>query len=769
MTLLAVLTTAVLLTAASLVVGHALRRACGYAEFSWTAAPIGLAGLIVLASAGVALPGHAVTAVVLIVLALVASLAFARGIPVLEAAVVGGLALAAACLPWAAAGRIGILGVTDNADLIGHLVLADAVGHGNDPVGLDPSWWPAYPTGPHALAAAVARGMGIGLDAVFEGLLLAAVAVAALGALAVLGRLTPGRRAIGAVLAALPYLVAAYVIQSSFKEPIQVALLMGWALALGEAAAAFGSRRTAFVPPALLAAGCFATFSMVGLVWPAAVALAWAGLHLLADRRLPRVDRRIALTTAGVFAVALAVAATPQLSRAQKFFGGAKAAASGATTGGNIRADVPAYEVSGVWPVGDFRTLGPHATQARLLGIAGLVLAAWAAWWCWRRRRFEVLALACGGIAVYVPARLLATPYYGAKALAIAASGVMLMTLAAALEGAPPLRELRAGLYRRAAVAVVAVAFVALAGWSSALALRGARVAPRDHERELASLRPVVAGQPTLYMGENDYIAWYLRGAKLAFPYSYLGQSQIDIQTRPEKPWTITRPFDFDSIDARVLDQLRYAVATRAAYASAPPENWRVAKTTRSFVLYERTGPSPPRAILPEGAGPGASLDCESSKPAGSEAAVMADPTAARPKDYRWNDHDPQPVSRGQYGFASVETGVTVWARLDLPAGRHRLSLQYLSPTPVEITAGATRLRVPASLEGPGVMWPLGTIASDGAPLWVRLRAKTPGALAKFRTVLFGVLAATREADPPREVVPMARACGRYVDFYRPA
>jgi hypothetical protein len=574
---------------------------------------------------------------------------------------------------------------------------------------------------------------------------------------------------IGAVLAALPYLVAAYVIQSSFKEPVQVALLIGWALGLGEAARAFASSRAALVPLAVLAAGCFATFSMVGLVWPAAVAVAWAALHLLADRRMPRVDRRVALMSAGVFLIVLALAATPQLSRAQKFFGGAKAAASGATTGGNIRADVPAYEVSGVWPVGDFRTLGPHPTQARMLGIAGLALAAWAAWWCWRRRRFEVLALAAAGVAVYAGARLFATPYYGAKALAIAASGVMLMSLTALLTALPPLRELRGRSdRRRIAGAALAIVFIALAGWSSAIALRGARVAPRDHEQELASLRHLVAGQPTLYMGENDYIAWYLRGAKLAFPYSYLGQSQIEILTRPEKPWTIKRPFDFDSVDGRVLDQLRYAIATRAGYASEAPANWKLVRTTPSFALYERSGPSPPRAILPEGAAPGAPLDCETSKPAGSAAAVMSDPAVARPADYRFGIRGRQPVALGQYGFASVETGASVWVRFDLPPGTHALSLQYLSPTAVHVNSGDTRLRVPPSLEGPGVMWPIGTITSGGEPVWVRLYAETPGPLAKFRTVLFGVMAATTETDPARELVPIAQACGRYVDFYRP-
>jgi hypothetical protein len=783
LTLLAVLSTAVVVLAASVLVGHGLRRLSGYDEFSWTAAPIGLASLLVLAAGGVALPGHAVTGFVLIAAAVAASLvAAARGrslaaagraspAVLYEAAVVGLLALAAGCLPFLASGRVGVLGVTDNADLGGHLVLADAVGHGRDPVGLDPSWWPAYPTGPHALAAALSRGLGIRLDAVFGGLLLAAVAVTALGALAALRDLRRWRRAVGAVLAALPFLVASYVIQSSFKEPLEIAFLTGWAFALPEVAERSAARRRAVIPLAMLAAACFATFSMVGLVWPAAVTVAWVALRLLArERPLPPVPRGWALGSAGLFVVVFAAAALPHLDRASKFFGGAKAAAGGATTGGNVRADVPAYEVAGLWPEADFRTLGEHPARARVLGIAGLAVAAWAGWWCWTRRRLEPLALAAGGVAVYAPARLFATPYYGAKALTIVAAGVMLMSVTAVLGALPPLAApsgVRPLLVRPLRVAGVAagIAFLAFAAWSSSLALRAGRVAPADHERELESLRATVRGQPTLYMGENDYIAWQLRGARLAFPYSYLGRSQIEIVPRPEKPWAVTRPFDFDSVASPGLDRFRYAIATRAGYASEPPANWRRIRTTPSFALYERVGPTPPRAILPEGSAPGAGLDCESSRPAGSDAAVMAQPSAVEPAGLRLAPGNPAP--RGQYGFVSLETGAPVFATFRLPPGRYELSAQYLSPTPLRADAAGARLRAPASLEGPGTFWRLGGFRSPGGDVRVRLRTDRSGWLARFRTALVGTVAVSRAGGRDR-LVPMPRACGRYVDWYRP-
>ena len=81
----------------------------------------------------------------------------------------------------------------------------------------------------------------------------------------------------------------------------------------------------------------------------------------------------------------------------------------------------------------------------------------------------------------------------------------------------------------------------------------------------------------------------------------------MPLSRRPGK----SAPFDFDSLTSRGLDRFRFAVSVRGPYASDPPPNWRLIRRTRSFLLWKRSGRTPPRATLPnEGDAPGALLDC---------------------------------------------------------------------------------------------------------------------------------------------------------------
>src|SRR5438067_2455269 len=81
-----------------------------------------------------------------------------------ETALVAAVGLAAASLPFIATGRVGLLGVSDNADLSAHLMLAEGIRTGHTPAGLDPTWYASYPTGPHALAGSLTNGFGVPLD-----------------------------------------------------------------------------------------------------------------------------------------------------------------------------------------------------------------------------------------------------------------------------------------------------------------------------------------------------------------------------------------------------------------------------------------------------------------------------------------------------------------------------------------------------------------------------------------------------------------------------
>ncbi len=78
-----------------------------------------------------------------------------------------------------------------------------------------------YPLGPHAIVSATSKVVpGADLIETFAGLTGAIAVLAALTAYGALGGVRDRFRAPAAVLAALPYLGAAYLAQGAFKEPM---------------------------------------------------------------------------------------------------------------------------------------------------------------------------------------------------------------------------------------------------------------------------------------------------------------------------------------------------------------------------------------------------------------------------------------------------------------------------------------------------------------------------------------------------------------------
>ena len=66
----------------------------------------------------------------------------------------------------------------------------------------------------------------------------------------------------------------------------------------------------------------------------------------------------------------------------------------------------------------------------------------------------------------------------------------------------------------------------------------------------------------------------------------------------PEKPFDTGdaySPIDFDSFSRGTLDRFPYVITGRAAWNSQAPPNFRRVAATPSFVLWERTGPTPRR------------------------------------------------------------------------------------------------------------------------------------------------------------------------------
>jgi hypothetical protein len=234
---------------------------------------------------------------------------------------------------------------------------------------------------------------------------------------------------------------------------------------------------------------------------------------------------------------------------------------------------------------------------------------------------------------------------------------------------------------------------------------------------------------------------------------------------RSEKPWPPGTLLDFDSVEPKTLDLVRYVITPRSTYASSPPANFHAVRRTRSYVLWKRSGATAPREVTPELGAPGGVFDCSKVTARRGVAALI-----------------PRPLLQNEWVGTTRYAGETARTTLRLPAGVWDLSLQYVARQGVHFTTRGLDRMLPANLERLGPYWPVGTVRlARATTLHVRVRSRDVtwfGRLLDARGESRGLrtnltlplrnLVATRHGARPR-LVPLRRACGRYVDWYRAA
>jgi hypothetical protein len=853
---LAVYASLALVCVASLVVGQAILVACGRRELTWLSGPVGLATILVASGIAIKLPGHATT--VAIALASLVFLSLATLVPRWRgpgagpenmrsriASTVRGrdaerspgahpaLAVAAAILaalagsiPFIVNGRVGILGVgLVNDDMANHLLIADWLG---SRVGQMPALiHQGYPVGPHALVAGLHEGVGVGLVAAFAGLTLALPALTALVAFEALDGLRRIPRVMASALVALPYLAAAYLAQEAFKEPIEALFVLSFALLLP---AATGARRA--IPLGVIAAGAVYAYSFPGLFWLAGTAVVYLGISALKGATLgagaENMRSRIASTVRGrdaerspgthpavplaigaVFLVLLVLTA-PDLGRIVDFTN-FRAFKSSTISGGlgNLRHQLSPLEALGIWPASDFRLSASDASgPAAAFYLGGLVAAAALACglprWI-RHHGAAVPAALAAAIVIYIGARLFGTVYTSAKALAIAAPLVSLISFGGLLARDPAARDAssRTGtglggggvvggepgnIRSRDARTVrsrdakrspgvhpptllrggLALALAAGMALSSFLVLRQAPVGPTNHADQLAELRPLIRDQDVLFLGRDNFIAYELRGARVFTAVrNYYDPNYVKPNLRLKD---VFRKFDFDSVTPHTLSRFPFVITTGAAYASGPPPSYRPVRQTPEFVLWRRTGPMGPRRTLAEGANPGAILACSTRAGhaltrRGGSATLFESPPAV---GGRWSPS------------STAEGGSPVTQTLRVPAGRWAISIQYDSTQPLVVSAPGMSATLPANLDYRGSVpyYPAGELTvPHGGPVGFTVTVERPPLAGRLLGTTseahLGAIAAS-PAGPggpiPGEAerrVPLRRACGRYLDWYQ--
>lgn len=748
----------VVLLVASTGLGYGILTLCRRADAPWTAPAIGLAALIAAAPMINQTPGRPISgALILAAVAAVGAWA-ARDLPrrrgALWAAGIVLVVLAWLAIPFLVNGRFGLLGQSVNDDTRFHLWAAEYLARGQDATVLSDGW---YPLGPHTVVAMLSSCLGIGVDHAFNALLATGPVVAALAAVGAVREASAPRRMLVGVAVGVPYLISSYYAQGAFKEVILAALVLAFLVQLRAEVRARRLNALAGVPLGVLAAGGLATYTYPALLWfvavaGAVVAAALAERLLRRDLASARAEALSAVVAAMTAVAVLAITVIPQLADTLRSFEvlSVSPSASGAISKGNIGnliSQLSVLEVFAQWPIDDFR-FQPHGLLRELMVVLGLGVAAYGALWWFSRRDLTIPAAAAIMLAIFLVVRERESAYVSAKALVIASPVIVLMGVSALLARRQGTRP------ARLAAGAATLVFATGLGYSTFLALRNAPVAPAAHRDELRSLQPLVRGSNVLYLGNDGFSGLRLFGAQVTTPPI---QAPVPFTLRPEKSYSPGEALDFDSVDDATLDLYAFVLTSAGAYGSTPPPNFRLARATSSFKLWRRVGPTQPREILPwEGDRAAARLDCDAPEGRrllrGDGSALVVGPATVVP---------------GPPG-GGLGAGDEIDLKFRAPAGTHDVSLQYTSPQPLVLTAPGLRAELPANLDGLGPYWPAGRMTLQRSGV-IAVRFRMPRASPLFARSQFAAIRslAISSAKPAR-TVPLARACGKLVDWYVP-
>jgi hypothetical protein len=746
---------AILLSAAvtcfvALFLGQATLRLAGAGEWSWLAPAVGLSVAMLVATPTADVPGESTTVAILLALLTIAAavwcLRSAEHRPPLSGLLAAAPVALLVAAPFLAAGRGGILGVALNNDMSVHLLIAEDFL--SSAAAKSYALPPDYPIGPHALSAALSRGLGTELPLAFSGWTLAIPVINAWTALAVARRASWLGKAVLATVVGLPFLVAAYYGEGAFKEVAQTGLVMAVVLGLSGYGPRLGLGR--WVPFSLLLGGMVCVYSLAGWPWPLVIAGLWlAGLLAIQVgrrqlRAVPGTVRR-ELPALGIGLGVLIVTLLPQVHRMWEFLALREGTGITRDNLGNLVGPLPGWEAFGVWNNPDFRLPASPGFTAGMWTAFVLALVLFGAYWALRRGRWLLPLSAAAAMVIWRVSEHSQSPYVSAKALVIASPLLLLLAVLPLVDREPGRGPPRPWLL----VPLLGLILFLRVGSDDLRALRWAPVGPTDHAHQLESFRPLVTGKPTLFIGNDEFIYWELAGAPVD---TVAFVSTPAVPFRPQKSWEYGQALDFDSIRAGAINEYRWIVTYNDAASSAPPPQLRPVRSTEDFRLWRRVGRVRERSILSEGEWPGAVLRCD--MPRGR--AILAEARVAAVRR-------PPIVAP----VPSATAGSTVSARLELPAGEWELLTPYTSPLPVQVTAPGLSTTLEANLDRGGPRLPIGRVTvRRPRPLPISFHVEDTALAPPTAVAIFNRVVATPVADGDR-IVPIGHACGKYVDWYR--
>jgi len=485
--------------------------------------------------------------------------------------------------PVVLSGRATFAGYIKLDDTATYLAMTDRVmEHGRSLAGLAPSTYEAtlattlaigYPTGslmPVGIGHQLLRYDSAWL---WQPNLAFLAALLALALYAVLSGVIESRpaRALAAFLAAQPAILYGYALWGGIKE-LTGALLLALIGALVPWTLERGRGPRAALPLAAACATLVCVLSLPGAVWLVAP-LAAGGVVLL------RRPTRSLLVRAGWFVGALAVLAIPAYVAAVDWL--PKIGAFDKETNlGNLIGPLSAWQLFGIWPIGDFR-VKPHGDWTPAIVLIVVVIAAAAAglWWAWKRAAWRLLTYVLTSIVGCVVFVAISSPWVGGKTLAMASPAV----LAAAFAGAGALLAGR----RAVEAAVLTIVIAGGVMWSNVDQYHDVWLAPRGQLHELETIGHEFAGD----------------GPALMTNYEPYGARHFLRKLDPEGASELRRRFDYlvdgsmldkggsTDIDRIRLDQVlvyRTLVLRRGPAASRPPSVYKLVWSGRWYEVWQR-------------------------------------------------------------------------------------------------------------------------------------------------------------------------------------
>jgi hypothetical protein len=421
------------------------------------------------------------------------------------------------------------------------------IGIGHKLLGTDTAWlWQPYLC---FLAAMVALGLYVLVESVVR---------------------TRPLRAFAATVAASAALLYGYALWGGIKELAQAVLLVAAGALLSVFLRRPGIR--AALPLAIVAAATLGVQSAAGALWLIVPALV-VGVVLLR-----RTDRRAGLIAGGAIVVLAAALSIPTLAAATMWLGHT-GAFTGGTELGNLYHALNWSQIFGIWPSGDFRNAAMRSDVTGVLialvvlgAVLGLVLA-------WQRRGWGLLAYAATALVASSIFWLTASPWIGAKAIAIVSPLFLVLALAAA-----------GWLFetgRRVEAVLAAGAILFGVAWSDSLAYHDVLLAPNARLAELQTIGDRYAGQgPTLETDYDPYGARHFLRKLDAEGASELRFRAVTLRTGA-LPLTGESP-DVDEIALPELLVYRTLVTRRSPAASRPPSVYQPVAAGRYYEVWQR-------------------------------------------------------------------------------------------------------------------------------------------------------------------------------------